>query len=77
MGRYSEGSFSEVHRLDRRRPNFIRITTSYDVDTGQYGYSEGYDGGAWEYRAGVPERVIGEPSRVASDQFARRSASSA
>lgn len=64
VGEYSESSFSEVHRLDRRRPNFLRITTSYDVDTGQYGYSEGYDGGAWEYRAGVPERVIGEPSRA-------------
>jgi hypothetical protein len=64
VGRYSESSFSEVHRFDRRRPNLLRITTSYDADTGEYGYSEGFDGGAWEYRGGVPERVVGEPSRA-------------
>ena len=61
---YREGDTRERHRLDRKRPNRIRITARYDPATGAFGYAEGYDGAAWEYRARVPIRVTGTPARA-------------
>lgn len=61
-GVYEEGETRERHRLDRMRPDKIRITTRYDAATGEFGYAEGYDGSAWEYRARVPIRVTGMPA---------------
>lgn len=63
-GVYEEGETRERHRLDRMRPDRIRITTRYDAATGEFGYAEGYDGAAWEYRARVPIRVTGMPARA-------------
>ncbi len=64
IGIYEEESFRQVHRFDKKRPNFIRITTNYDGETGTFGYCEGFDGAAWEYSFKIPERVIGEPARA-------------
>lgn len=61
---YEEGMHKQIHRLDRKRPNLIRITTNYDVETGTFGYCEGFDGAAWEYSFKIPVRVIGEPARA-------------
>ncbi len=61
---YEEATFKQVHRFDRKRPNFIRVTTNYDEETGSFGYCEGFDGAAWEYSAKVPVRVVGEPARA-------------
>lgn len=62
FGVYEEPDFRQVHRLDERRPNFIRITTNYDRETGTFGFCEGFDGAAWEYSFGVPSRVGGMPA---------------
>ena len=64
IGTYEEPRFKEVHRFDQRRPNMVRVTTSYNEETGTFGYCEGFDGAAWEYSARVPVRVTGEPSRA-------------
>ncbi len=64
IGTYKEAAFEQVHRFDQSRPNFIRITTNYDEATGDFGYCEGFDGGAWEYSFKIPVRVIGEPARA-------------
>ena len=64
IGSYEEASFQQVHRFDRKRPNLIRVTTNYNEETGSYGYCEGFDGAAWEYRSKIPVRVIGMPSKA-------------
>lgn len=64
IGVYEEPRFKQVHRFDRKRPNFIRITTNYNEETDTFGYCEGYDGAAWEYSFKIPLRVIGEPARA-------------
>ncbi|MDC8002910.1 hypothetical protein POV27_02490 [Aureisphaera galaxeae] len=61
---YEEGNYKSLHRFDRKRPNFIRITTNYDEEKGTFGYCEGFDGAAWEYSSKIPVRVVGEPARA-------------
>ncbi|MCB0279494.1 MAG: tetratricopeptide repeat protein, partial [Calditrichaeota bacterium] len=61
---YGEGAAKSIHRFDRRRPNLVRISTNYNMETGSFSYAEGFDGAAWEYSSKVPVRVTGEPARA-------------
>lgn len=61
---YEESGDAGIHRIDRKRPNLLRISTGYDEKTETFGYCEGFDGAAWEYGFKIPVRVVGEPARA-------------